>query len=173
MGLGRLTHAAVADECGVSVPTVFWYFENRGALVIATVEEVKRFYIELADYWHRPEIPPHAAIEGHFNAYFESIDKEPHYAQVWMEWGTAFRNRDGIWDSYLDYHNEIIKRMVSSIQRGQEQGVIGKSIDPTNAARLVLAAGVGMTQLYFMHHSRDEIRRFIQQSVRLALHEEI
>ena len=173
VGLGRLAHAAVARECAVSVPTVFSYFENRTALVLATVEEVKRFYIELADYWHRPEIPPHTAIEGHFTAYLASIKEDPHYARVWLEWGTAVRNEEGIWDSFLDYHNEIIKRMASSIRRGQKLGEIGRSIDAKNAARLVLAAGTALTQMYFMDRSRAEMSRFIRQSVQLALHEDL
>lgn len=141
--------------------------------MIETVEEVKRFYLDLADYWHRPEIPAHTAIEGHVKAYFDSIKEEPHYAQVWLEWSTAVRNEDGIWDSFLDYTEKIIRKMSSSVRRGQKTGEIGKSINATNAARLVLASATTITQMHFMHRSRADILRFIDQSVRLALHEDI
>jgi AcrR family transcriptional regulator len=164
-----LTHAGVARECGVAVPTVFSYFENRTALVIATVDEVKRFYVELASYWHRPEIPPLTAIEGHVKAYADSIKTEPHYAQVWLEWCTAVRNEDGIWDSYLDYYSQIIALITSSIRRGQKQGEISKIINAKDAARLVLSTGISLTQMHFMRNNKREIRRFIDQSVHLAL----
>lgn len=170
VGLGRLTHAAVARECGVAVPTVFSYFENRTALVIATVEEVKRFYLELARYWHRPEIPPVAALEGHVQAYADSIRTEPHYAQVWLEWCTAVRNEDGIWDSYLDYHHRIVRLIGASIRRGQKQGEIPKSVNATDAARLMLSSAIALTQLHFMRRDKREIDRFVRHAVSLALH---
>ncbi|MCB1749270.1 MAG: TetR/AcrR family transcriptional regulator [Gammaproteobacteria bacterium] len=173
VGLGRLTHAGVARECGVSVPTVFSYFENRTALVKSTVEEVKRVYLELAAYWHRPEIPPLAALEGHVKAYSESIKDEPQYAQVWLEWCTAVRNEDGIWDSFLDYHNRIVEMMASSIRRGQKQGDIARSTNATDAARLILSSGITITQLHFMWRDKREINRFIRQTLYMALHQDL
>ena len=169
VGLGRLTHAGVARKCGVAVPTAFSYFENRSALVVATVEEVKRFYLELASYWHRPEIGPTTAIEGHINAYADSIKEEPHYAQVWLEWCTAVRNEDGIWESYLDYYDSIIKMIASSIKRGQKQGEIPKTINAADAARLILSTGMSLTQMHFMRRDKAQIKRFVKQSVQLAL----
>lgn len=155
------------------MPTVFSYFENRTALVVATVEEVKRYYFELARYWHRPEILPLTAVEGHIVAYADSINEEPHYAQVWLEWSTAVRNEDGIWDSFLDYHNQMVKMIGSSIKRGQKLGDISKAINATDAARLILSSAVTITQLHFMWRDKREIERFIAQSVYLALHHEL
>ena len=172
VGLGRLTHAGVARECGVAVPTVFSYFENRTALVIATVNEVKRFYLELAGYWHHPRIPALAAINGHLNAYADSIVTEPDYARVWLEWCTAVRNEDGIWDSFLDYHDQLIKLLSRSIRRGQKDGEIHRSINATDAARLVVASAITVTQLHFMCRNKREINRFIDQSLRLSLQHE-
>ncbi len=172
VGLGRLTHAGVARECGVAVPTVFSYFENRAALVIATVVEVRRFYLELAGYWHRPEIPPLSALKGHLSAYTDSINTDPHYARVWLEWCTAVRNEDGIWDLFLEYHEQIIKLIGGSIRRGQKSGDIVKSISATNAARLLVSSGITITQLHFMHRDKREINRFLDQSLMLALHHE-
>ncbi len=168
-GLGRLAHASVARECGVSVPTVFSYFENRTALITAVVEEVKRFYLEQGSKWHRPEIPPHAAVEGHVKAYASSVADHPQYAQIWLEWSTAVRNEDGIWDSFLDYQSRIVSMIAATIRRGQKQGVILGSINATDAARLIVATATTITQLHFMRRNKQVINRFIQQSVHLAL----
>ena len=169
VGLGRLTHAGVARECGVAVPTVFAHFENRTVLVKATVEEIRRFYFELASYWHRPEIPPRVAIEGHVNAYAASIATEPHYAKVWLEWCTAVRNEFGIWDSYISYYDKLVDTLAATIRRGQKQGVVGKSVNPTDAARMLISSAIGITQLHFMRREKKEIARFITQAIRRAL----
>jgi AcrR family transcriptional regulator len=169
VGLGRLTHAGVARESGVAVPTVFAYFSNRTALVEATVEDVKRFYLELASYWHRPEVPPRAAIEGHVKAYYDSIHAELNYAQVWLEWCTAVRNEFGIWTSFLDYYDRMVELLASSVRRGQKQGAIGKAINPTDAARQLVSCGVTVTQLHFMQRDKREITRHINYTLRLAL----
>lgn len=172
VGLGRLTHAGVARESGVAVPTVFAYFGNRTALVEATVEEVKRFYLELAAHWHRPEIPARAAIEGHIRAYYASIHSALPYAQVWLEWCTAVRNEFGIWTSFLDYYERMIGLLAGSVRRGQRQGTIGKSVNAVDAARLLVACGVTVTQLHFMQRDRREIARHINCTLRLALGDE-
>jgi hypothetical protein len=88
---------------------------------------------------------------------------------VWLEWCTAVRNEDGIWDSYLDYYSQIIALITSSIRRGQKQGEISKIINAKDAARLVLSTGISLTQMHFMRNNKREIRRFIDQSVHLAL----
>jgi AcrR family transcriptional regulator len=172
VGLGRLTHAGVARESGVAVPTVFAYFGNRTALVEATVEDVKRFYLELAAYWHRPEVPARAAIEGHIRAYYDSIHSELDYAQVWLEWCTAVRNEFGIWSSFIDYYERIVELLASSVRRGQKQGTIGKSVNAVDAARQLVSCGVTVTQLYFMQRDKREITRYINCTLRLVLGDE-
>jgi len=169
VGLGRLTHAGVARESGVAVPTVFAYFGNRTALVEATVDEVKRFYLELAARWHRPEIPARAAIEGHVKAYYDSIHSALDYAQVWLEWCTAVRNEFGIWTSFLDYYERMVGLLASSVRRGQKQGTIGRSVNAVDASRLLVSCGVTITQLHFMQRDRREITRYFNCSLRLAL----
>lgn len=172
VGLGRLTHAGVARESDVAVPTVFAYFSNRTALVEATVEDVKRFYLELAAYWHRPEVPARTAIEGHVRAYYDSIHAELEYAQVWLEWCTAVRNEYGIWSSFLDYYDRIVELLASSVRRGQKQGTIGKSVNAVDAARQLVSCAVTVTQLHFMRRDKREITRYINCTLRLALGDE-
>ena len=48
-GLGAARHAEIARAARVSVPTVFFYFPTRKALVSAVLEEVARFFTEMAD----------------------------------------------------------------------------------------------------------------------------
>jgi len=47
-GLGGARHAEIAREAKVSVPTVFFYFPTRDALVGAVLDEVARFFTEMS-----------------------------------------------------------------------------------------------------------------------------
>ncbi len=171
LGLGRLVHAEVARECGVSVATVFAYFPNRSALVNAVVEAVKAFYIEQGEGWHQSQIPAHEALLGHVRAFADSVEQYPQHAQVWLEWSTAVRNEGGIWDSFLDYQERMVKMVAASIRRGQRQGAVLKSINAIDAARLFVASAYTVTQMRFMRRNRRAINRFIDQTIHLALHD--
>src|SRR2546425_9656361 len=56
-GIGAAHHAEVAREAKVSVPTGFFYFPTREALVNAVLEEVARFFIEMAEAAHGKRRP--------------------------------------------------------------------------------------------------------------------
>src|SRR5215470_18543070 len=51
-GLGAARHAEIARATRVSVPTVFYYFPTRKALVNAVLEEVARFFTEMTETVH-------------------------------------------------------------------------------------------------------------------------
>src|ERR1700719_611396 len=48
-GLGGARHSEIAREAKVSVPTVFFYFPTRDALVREVLEEVARFFREMTE----------------------------------------------------------------------------------------------------------------------------
>src|SRR5215831_11115554 len=56
-GLGSARHAEIARAAKVSVPTVFFYFPTRTVLVSAVLEEVARFFTEMADRVHSQRAP--------------------------------------------------------------------------------------------------------------------
>src|SRR5215510_2353636 len=70
-GLGEARHGEIAKEAGVSVPTVFFYFPTRNELVNAVLDEVERFYIELAEQAHRRDLPAQQILLQHAVAFAE------------------------------------------------------------------------------------------------------
>lgn len=170
-GLGRIGHAEVAREAGVAVPTVFLYFPNRTALVSAVIEDVKSFYLAQGQQWHERDQVAKKVLQGHLHAFAASVETDPEYAQVWLEWSTAVRNEDGIWDSFLDYQQRIVNMITATIRRGQREGTVLKTVAAMDAARLFVSSAYAITQLCFMRRERRVINRFVEHVVQLALHD--
>ncbi len=168
-GLGRLCHADVAHDAGVAVSTAFLYFPNRQALVSAVIAEVCRFYVAMSRACHTADVPAPAALHNHLRTYADSVDTHPEYARIWLEWSTAVRNEAGVWDTFLDYQEQLVKTLAATIRRGQRAGAIPGSVSAQDAARLIAASAYTITQLKFTHRGRTAINRFIDQVVGLAL----
>ncbi|MBI2803209.1 MAG: TetR/AcrR family transcriptional regulator [Gammaproteobacteria bacterium] len=169
-GIGRLAHAEVAREAGVSVPTVFLYFENRVALVTAVIEEVERFYVHQYSHSLEQYSSPQDGLRDLLLTYSKSVETHPQYAQTWLEWSIAIRNEAGIWDSFQNYQETMIAKFAIAIRRGQRSGLISREVSAVDAARLVVAAAYTITQLKHTARSHRSVERFIDQVIKLALH---
>lgn len=168
-GLGRIVHADVAREAKVSVPTAFLYFRNRQALLTAVIQEVDRFYMAMAREHHNPDAPPLQAIYDHLQHFGDSVDEDPYYPMIWLEWSTLIRNEFGLWDAFLDFQERIIRTVSRSIRRCQKEGSVPASLSAPDSARLLTASSYAIAQLKFMKRNRRIVQRYIDQSLRLAL----
>jgi TetR/AcrR family hemagglutinin/protease transcriptional regulator len=168
-GLGRAGHTEIAHAAGVAVSSVFAYFPTRRALLAAIVEEVGRFYLELAHRYHETDLTPLEAVHRHFYGFADSVSSDPAYAQVWLEWAVSTRNEDGLWDSFLRFQERMIHIIATSIRRCQAMGTVPRSVPAADAARLLVASAYTTTQLKFMKRSKAMIHRYTDQALRLAL----
>lgn len=168
-GLVRMVHAEVAAEAGVSVPTVFAYFSNRRALLLAVTEEVDRFYYALARSYHHSEREPLDAVRDHLIGFAVSVDADPEYARIWLEWGALLTNEYGMWDAFLDYQERVIRMLASSIRKAQHAGAVPREVSAPDAARLIMASAYLVAQLKFMKRGPKMIHRYIEQTLHLAL----
>lgn len=170
-GLGRVVHADIARAAGVSVATAFLYFPDRKALLKAIVAEVDRYYRALARQQHdRQDIPPLQRIRNHVKFFDASIDTDPDYAIVWLEWSTLLRNEYGLWDDFLRFQEFIISTLTYTIRAAQKQGLVSASVVPRDSARLLTAGSYALTQLKFMKRSTAIVRRYIDQTLRMTLY---
>src|SRR5215470_16288496 len=72
-GIGGARHAEIARKAKVAVPTVFFYFPTRKALVNAVLEEVARFFTEMTDTVHGKRGPAPELILEHMRAFAEAV----------------------------------------------------------------------------------------------------
>lgn len=168
-GLGRTVHTEIAEAAGVSTPTVFAYFPTRRALLAAVIAEVDRFYTALGQAHHRSADDAPTILRRHLEAFILSIDSDPDYAVVWLEWAALVRNEDGLWDAFLEFQERMIKTVAATIRRSQREGTLSAKVSAADAARLVTVSSYAMAQLKFMGRSPRMIRRYLDQVLELTL----
>ena len=82
-GLTRVGIAGVAEQAGVSRPTVYRYFENRNELVIATlVAAGEDFLLQNQEYLERFSSPAQMAVESALHVLW-ALASDPVLSKIW------------------------------------------------------------------------------------------
>jgi len=168
-GIGAARHAEIARLAKVSVPTVFFYFPTRKALVSAVLDEVARFFTEMAETIHNQNCPAPEIILQHTRAFAETVGTHPDHTRVLLEWSTALR--DEVWPHYLKFQEKIVAVIARTIKRWRME--IGSQRDPDaeDDARMIAATGYVLVQMKIANQPAARIERFLQTLVRDTLGE--
>lgn len=159
-GIGRATHAEVAEESGCSLATTFVYFPTREDLVGAVLGEVERFYTDMMSVDRGRVLPGRRAIRHYVDAFTDSVGAQPDYARVWLEWSTAIR--DEIWPRYLAFQQKIVEVLAMTIDRAKTEGTISADVDGDEAARLMVGAAHMLAQMKFSGQPDEKILHFVR-----------
>jgi TetR/AcrR family hemagglutinin/protease transcriptional regulator len=165
-GLGSARHSEIAREAKVSVPTVFFYFPSREALVKAVLEEVARFLTDMTVEIHSsPGVAPEMVL-AHAKAFADSVDTHPDYARVWLDWSTAMR--DEIWPLYLEFQENIVAIIANTIRRWQRARGESEQ-EAEDDARLIVGSAHMIAQMKFTRCTPEKLDHFLRTLVRSAL----
>jgi TetR/AcrR family transcriptional regulator, hemagglutinin/protease regulatory protein len=166
-GLGRGSHAEVAKEAGVAVPTVFAYFRTRSELVTEVLREVARYYFDMADRHYKPENPAARALLDFALAFASSVESHADVATVLLDWSTAVRSE--IWPLFLEFHRSMVERIEDTIRRGQREGTMAAALDANNAALIIVGSAHLVLQMKFSRTSPEKVHRFLLALLRAAI----
>ncbi len=165
-GLGGARHSEIAREAKVSVPTVFFYFPSREALVRAVLDEVARFLTDMTVEIHASRDPAPDIVLAHAKAFADSVDTHPDHARVWLDWSTAMREE--IWPLYLDFQENIVGIIATTIRRWQrERGMSDEEAE--DDARLIVGSAHMIAQMKFTRCSPEKVDHFLRTLVRSAI----
>ncbi len=159
-GIGRATHAEVAEEGGCSLATSFVYFPTREDLVAAVLEEVERFYSEMIAADEVRALPGPTAIRHYVEAFTDSVGTHPDYARVWLEWSTAMREET--WSRYLAFQDRIVDALAATIERAKAGDSVAADVDGNDVARLMVGAAHMLAQMKFSGQPDEKISRFVE-----------
>ena len=168
-GLGAARHAEIARVARVSVPTVFFYFPTRKALVNAVLEEVARFFTEMAATVHGKERPAPELILEHMRAFADAVDTHPDHTRVLLEWSTALR--DEVWPLFLQFQEPIIALIARTIRRWRIETASDRDPEAEDDARMIAATGYVLVQMKVAKLPNARIERFLHTLVRDTLGE--
>ena len=168
-GLGAARHAEIARVARVSVPTVFVYFPTRKALVRAVLEEVARFFTEMAETVHSKSEPAPDLILRHLRAFADAVDTHPDHTRVLLEWSTALR--DEVWPLFLRFQEKIIALIGRTIRRWRLETASNRDPEAEDDARMIAATGYVLVQMKVAKLPNARIERFLHTLVRDTLGE--
>ncbi|MFN2377534.1 MAG: TetR/AcrR family transcriptional regulator [Candidatus Binatia bacterium] len=157
-GLGEARHAEIAAEAGASVPTVFFYFPTREALVAAVLDEVDSFLIDMARQVHSIPKPADEVMLDHIRAFADSVDSSPTHARIWLDWSTAVGEQ--AWQRYLDFLERMLAIVRTTLERGQREGNISRTADPDDQARLLVGSAHMLALMKFSGASPEKLEHF-------------
>jgi TetR/AcrR family hemagglutinin/protease transcriptional regulator len=165
-GLGSARHSEIAKEAKVSVPTVFFYFPSREALVKAVLEEVARFLTDMTVEIHSSSGAAPEIVLAHAKAFADSVDTHPDYARVWLDWSTAMR--DEIWPLYLEFQENIVAIIANTIRRWQRARGESEQ-EAEDDARLIVGSAHMIAQMKFTRCTPEKLDHFLRTLVRSSL----
>lgn len=166
-GLGRAGHAEIAEASGVAVSTVFVYFPTSIDLLEAVLDEVGRFYVEMAIRIHGQSKSCRQILREHRAAWHESLDTHPDHARIALDWSTAMREE--LWPRYLAFVDRLIENHVRTIERGRREGEVSPDVDPETSARLLIGSSQMTAQLKLIGSDPEQVDRIASLLIEAAL----
>ena len=100
-------------------------------------------------------------------AMLDSVDVEPAYPRVWLDWSTAVR--DDVWPRYLRFQARVVERIAGAVARGQRDGTVPTREDPETCARLLVGSVQMLAQMYFTREPRHRMEAFADAVVDMTL----
>lgn len=167
-GIGRATHAAIAEDAGVSVATVFVHFPTRDALVHDVLDVVDTYFSDMIQQVLDSESDARAALLALARAFAGSIDTHPDHGRVWLDWSTAVR--DGIWPGWLDFQRRTLHLIREKIRDGISAGSVNPNIDVDAAARIFNGASHIVALMKFDPARPADVDHMLVHLVDSALH---
>jgi TetR/AcrR family hemagglutinin/protease transcriptional regulator len=163
-GIGAARPTDVAAEAAVSEATIYSYFPTRAELVAAVLDEVARYYFELnAKILDRASESVTARLRALVLAVSDSVETDPEYARVWLNWGSAIRAET--WPRFLEVESRIIRGVEEAIRREPSAGRSAIDIHPEDLGRLLLGTCEMVVRMQFADRPRDEVHRFIRSTL--------
>jgi TetR/AcrR family hemagglutinin/protease transcriptional regulator len=167
-GIGRATHATIAEESGVSVATVFVHFPNREALVHDVLEAVDAAFSAMIRATLRSHADTREALLALARAFADSIDTHPDQVRVWLDWSTAVS--DPNWTGWLDFQKRALRSIRHKIRSGVRAGTVNPQIDVDAAARIFNGASHIVALMKFGAARPADVDRMLVHLVDSALH---
>lgn len=163
-GIGRAAHADIAEETGVSVPTVFNYFHSREELVSAVLDQVEDFFLIIARQHHHAEQAqqnPLTTLQNHSFSFLKLAHDNKDMVTIWLEWSASVR--DEIWPRYIDFQNHILDIIEPTIQAGLNSGQMHAQLSARDLALILYGQAHPVTLAAFAPNPPiQNMVRFVQ-----------
>ena len=166
-GIEGARRSHVALRAGVSVPTVYAYFDGRESMTEAVLNRVESRITEIV--WN-------AAAEGGLafdkilnvtRAFSNTVELDSAIMKIWLDWSTTFEN--ATWKLYEDLQSRVANLFCEIIGAGQTSRELSPDLDPEIAAYIIIGGGQMAAQMKLTSPAAIDIEVFLYQLVAGAL----
>ena len=166
-GIEGARRSHVALRAGVSVPTVYAYFDSRESLTEAVLKRVDTRITEIV--WNAAA-EDELAFDKILNvarAFSNTVELDSAIMKIWLDWSTAFEN--ATWALYEDLQSRVANLFCEIIGVGQTSGELSPDLDPEIAAYIIIGGGQMAAQMKLTSPAAIDIEVFLHQLVAGAL----
>jgi TetR/AcrR family hemagglutinin/protease transcriptional regulator len=166
-GIEGARRSHVALKAGVSVPTVYAYFDTRESLTEAVLELVDTRITEIV--WNAAA-EDELAFDKILNvarAFSNTVELDSKIMKIWLDWSTAFEN--ATWTLYEDLQSRVANLFCEIISVGQKSGELSPDLDPEIASYIIIGGGQMAAQMKLTTPAAIDIEVFLHQLVAGAL----
>jgi TetR/AcrR family hemagglutinin/protease transcriptional regulator len=146
-GIGRGGHTEIAEMGGVSVATVFNYFNTREDLVDAVLDKVETQLLALAEEIYSQGDEPLDAVQNHIKAFLKMCETNPAYVKIWLEWSCSIR--EDIWPQYISFQNKLLEMIAKQIDKAIKNGDLTPGLSASERARWLLGNSQMLVSMAF------------------------
>ena len=166
-GIEGARRSHVALRAGVSVPTVYAYFDTRESLAEAVLNRVDTRITEIV--WNAAAEDGLAfdKILSVARAFSNTVEQDSAIMKIWLDWSTAFEN--STWKLYEDLQSRVANLFCEIIGVGQTSGELSPDLDPEIAAYIIIGGGQMAAQMKLTSAAALDIEVFLHQLVAGAL----
>lgn len=166
-GIEGARRSHVALRAGVSVPTVYAYFDTRESLAEAVLNRVDTRITEIV--WNAAAEDGLAfdKILSVARAFSNTVEQDSAIMKIWLDWSTAFEN--STWKLYEDLQSRVANLFCEIIGVGQTSGELSPDLDPEIAAYIIIGGGQMAAQMKLTSPAALDIEVFLHQLVAGAL----
>ena len=166
-GIEGARRSHVALRAGVSVPTVYAYFDTRESLTEAVLKRVDTRIKEIV--WNAAAEDKLAfdKILNVARAFSNNVELDSAIMKIWLDWSTAFEN--ATWTRYEDLQRRVANLFCEIISVGQTSGELSPDLGPEIAAYIIIGGGQMAAQMKLTSTAAIDIEVFLHQLVAGAL----
>ena len=168
-GIGRASHAEIAERAHVSVATVFNYFHTREELVDAVLAEVETHLYTLVQQAYDSEHGALASVERFIERYINAAYEKGEYNLIALEWSATIR--EDVLPRFHQFNQRVLDLITNKLQRSANAGELKLLMAANELARLLNSLCLPVCQQIFSQPQppKEEIKSFMMRASRLAL----
>jgi TetR/AcrR family hemagglutinin/protease transcriptional regulator len=137
-GIGRAGHAEIAELAGVSVATVFNYFNTREDLVDDVLSEVEQRLMALVNSAFVGGRPALESVNEYISSLVDATYLQSDVIHIGLEWSSSVR--EDVWPRFIKLQGKLDDMIGQTLQSGFDNGEFTCAMSATNAARALHAA---------------------------------